>query len=320
VSAFPVRACVCGVGLLLAVLAAPAAAAPNLLTNGGFETFGGAQTVFSDTVPDLAALTTVSGGFALTAGVLTSNRAAPGRAEAVVTNSDDYSSGTFQVRVTPLDTHPELTAGQVRAAGDDRGPTGWLGRADRDRGPAGPRPRRRVGERRGRPPAAVLRVGGVRRRSPADGCRVGVDHVHTAGCDQLRGRIGRRSVMAVESPSGTTTTLGIVDPISSPRRLDHALDAVVSSNSTWQLSVAGSGDFADAAGKTFPLAQLGWQRTGSGAGFTPFSTAAGTISTGAATPAGGTPTPLDLRLTVSYADPISSLPFQSSLTYMAATP
>jgi hypothetical protein len=73
-------------------------------------------------------------------------------------------------------------------------------------------------------------------------------------------------------------------------------------------------------GATFPLAQLGWQRTGSGAGFTPFSTAAGTISTGAATPAGGTPTPLDLRLTVSYADPISSLPFQSSLTYMAATP
>ena len=108
-----VRAFVCSAGLLLACVCVPAAAAPNLLTNGGFETFGAGQTVFSDSLPDLAAWTTVSGGFTLAGGILTSNGAGSSRDLAIVANSSDYTAGTMQAVITPVDVQPQLTGGVV---------------------------------------------------------------------------------------------------------------------------------------------------------------------------------------------------------------
>ena len=119
--------------------------------------------------------------------------------------------------------------------------------------------------------------------------------------------------------SASSVDFGGVDPISSPFVLAPALTATVTSNTTWSLSLAGSGNFADGTGKTFPLAQLGWRLNG-GTTYTAASTTAQTVTTGVATGSSGTANPIDFRLQVTYADPVSSQPFQTTLTYTATTP
>ena len=70
------RAGLCCAAVLTAGIAVPAAAAPNLVTNGGFETWGANQTVFSDTFPDLTAWTITLGSYTgPTGGAITSRGA-----------------------------------------------------------------------------------------------------------------------------------------------------------------------------------------------------------------------------------------------------
>ena len=122
------------------------------------------------------------------------------------------------------------------------------------------------------------------------------------------------------SLSASSVDFGGVDPISSPFVLAPAVTATVTANTTWSLSLTGSGDFADGTGKTFPLSQLGWRLDGSGAGYAAVSTSAQSVTTGVANTPSGTASGIDFRLQVTYADPVSSQPFQTSLTYTATTP
>ena len=147
--------------------------------------------------------------------------------------------------------------------------------------------------------------------------RVQLDGSGRAGFDDLSLSVTPSVTLRL---SASSVDFGGVDPISSPFVLSPALTATVTSNTTWSLAFAGSGDFADGTGKTFPLAQLGWRLTGSGAGYTAASTASQTLTTGVANTPSGTATPIDLRLQVTYADPVSSQPFQTTLTYIATTP
>jgi len=110
-----------------------------------------------------------------------------------------------------------------------------------------------------------------------------------------------------------------VDPLSSPFTLNRAATATVTSNSNWALSLQGAGNFSDGTGKTFPLSQLGWRVNG-GASFAPLSTAAQAVTSGAPNTPAGTGTPLDFQLQVTYADPVSSQPFNTTVTYTATTP
>jgi len=68
------------------------------------------------------------------------------------------------------------------------------------------------------------------------------------------------------------------------------------------------------------LVGLGWRLGASTGVFTPLSTAAMTVTSGGATSSSGAASPLDMQLTVTYADPISANSFQTSLTYIALTP
>jgi hypothetical protein len=120
--------------------------------------------------------------------------------------------------------------------------------------------------------------------------------------------------------SGASVDFGGVDPLSSPFNLSPALTATVTANQAWSLAVQGGGDFADGTGKTYPLARLGWRLTGSGAAYTALSTSAQSVTTGSANVPAGTATPIDFQLQVTYADPVSSQPFQTTLTYIATTP
>jgi len=120
--------------------------------------------------------------------------------------------------------------------------------------------------------------------------------------------------------SAGSVDFGGVDPLSSPFVLAPALSATVTANLAWALSAQGSGDFADGTGKTYPLARLGWRLNGSGSAYAPFTTAAQAVTTGAANTPSGTSVPIDFRLQVTYADPVSSQPFQTTLTYIATTP
>jgi hypothetical protein len=113
---------------------------------------------------------------------------------------------------------------------------------------------------------------------------------------------------------------GTVDPLSSPFTRTSALTTTVTSNAPWSLTVAGSGDFGDGLGKVFPLGRLGWRLGGSTGAFTPLSTTATTVNSGNATTSTGMASPLDMQLTVTYADPVSANSFQTSLTYIALTP
>jgi hypothetical protein len=122
------------------------------------------------------------------------------------------------------------------------------------------------------------------------------------------------------SLSAGSVDFGGVDPISSPFVLSPALRATVTANSNWSLSFQGGGDFADGTGKTYPLARLGWRLTGSASAYTAVSTTAQAITSGIANSPSGTATPIDFQLQVTYADPVSSQPFQTTLTYIAATP
>jgi len=122
------------------------------------------------------------------------------------------------------------------------------------------------------------------------------------------------------SLSSGSVEFGTVDPLSSPFTRPSALTATVTSNAPWSLTVAGSGDFGDGLGKIFPLARLGWRLGASTGVFTPLSTAAMTVTSGGATSSSGAASPLDMQLTVTYADPISANSFQTSLTYIALTP
>jgi hypothetical protein len=120
--------------------------------------------------------------------------------------------------------------------------------------------------------------------------------------------------------SAASVDFGGVDPLSSPFDRTPALSATVTANLAWALSVQGSGDFADGTGKTYPLAGLGWRLNGSGSAYAPFTTTAQAVTTGAANSPSGTSVPIDFRLTVTYTDPVSSQPFQTTLTYIATTP
>ena len=120
--------------------------------------------------------------------------------------------------------------------------------------------------------------------------------------------------------STASIDFGGVDPLSSPFTLTPALSATVAANLAWSLSVQGAGAFTDGSGKSYPLSRMGWRLNGSAGTFTPRSTAAQTVTTGAANTPIGTTTPVDFQLQVTYADPISSQPFQTTLTYIATTP
>src|SRR5262249_55856366 len=92
---------------------ANSAAAPNLVSNPGFETSGASTTVFSDTLPDLTPWQITSGGFSLSSGLLTSNGAGSSTDLAVVRNSQDYQDGTLTVHAAPLNVVPQMVGGAV---------------------------------------------------------------------------------------------------------------------------------------------------------------------------------------------------------------
>jgi len=100
---------VTGVSLLLP----GASLAANLIANPGFETAGGAGTVFSDTLPDLSAWQIVSGNYTLSGGVATSQGFGPSTDLAAVRNAQDYQDGTFTVVTTPLTVAPQEIGGAV---------------------------------------------------------------------------------------------------------------------------------------------------------------------------------------------------------------
>ena len=85
-----------------ALLPAGAARAANLIANPGFETAGSTGTVFTDTLPDLAAWQITSGNFTLASGSLTSQGMGPSTDAAVVRNSQDYQDGTLSMTVVPV--------------------------------------------------------------------------------------------------------------------------------------------------------------------------------------------------------------------------
>src|SRR5439155_11682101 len=117
-------------------------------------------------------------------------------------------------------------------------------------------------------------------------------------------------VVSLSLTSGSVA-FGCVGPLSSPVGLAPALSATTTANLAWALSVQGSGDFADGTGKSYPRSRLGWRLDGSAAAYAPFSTTAQAVTTGAANTPSGTGVPIDLRLQVTYADPVSSQPFQT---------
>jgi hypothetical protein len=121
------------------------------------------------------------------------------------------------------------------------------------------------------------------------------------------------------SVSSSSVDFGGVDPLSSPFTLNRAATATVTSNSDWALSLQGAGNFSDGTGKTFPLSQLGWRVNGGGA-FAPVSTTSQAVMSGAPNIPVGTATPLDFQLQVTYVDPVSSQPFNTTVTYTATTP
>jgi hypothetical protein len=474
------RAAACVLGVAGLGLLAPASSlAANLIANPGFETAGSAGTVFSDTLPDLAAWQITSGNYTLSGGVVTSQGFGPSTDLAIVSDSQDYQDGAFTVSTTPLTVAPQETGGVViryrdtsnfylcgitkgsvvvqrRLAGNDvvlasasytsavgssytltataagsqisckvTGPggtatasandgnfaSGNIGVAAINSNPSQLRQMKfsqpsmsaAVPQSWSAPSVLAGRPGLVPDRiAPANGGSAYLQlfggsaafsgfsqqasiSVAPGSAYTLTAAIrtdavsGAAKVLAIQS-SGTTTTLaavsgttawtvystsfttgptttsvtvrlqldgsgrasfddlslattpavalalstgsvdfGGVDPISSPFVLAPALTATVTSNTTWTLSLAGSGDFADGSGKTFPLAQLGWRVSGAGA-FTAASTTAQTVTTGVSNTPSGTAAPIDLRLQVTYADPVSSLPFQTTLTYTATTP
>jgi hypothetical protein len=463
----------------LALLTPVASFAANLIANPGFETAGASGTVFSDTLPDLAAWQITSGNYTLGGGVVTSQGFGPSTDLAIVRNSQDYEDGAFTMSTTPLTVAPQETGGVViryrdtsnfylcgitkgsvlvqrRLAGNDvvlgsasytsavgssytltataagsqitckvTGPggtatasatdgnfaSGNVGVAAINSNPSQLRQMKfsqpsmsaAVPQSWAAPSALAGRPGLVPdRMAPANGGSAYLQlfggsatfsgysqqasiSVAPGSAYTLTAAIrtdavsGAAKVIAIQS-SGTTTTLaavsgttawtvystsftigptttsvtvrlqldgsgrasfddlslattpavalalstssvdfGGVDPISSPFVLAPALTATVTSNTTWTLTLAGSGDFADGTGKTLPLAQLGWRLHGASA-YTAASTTAQTVTTGVANTPSGTAAPIDLRLQVTYADPVSSQPFQTALTYTATTP
>jgi hypothetical protein len=463
------------------VLVPDAAAAPNLISNPGFESAGAPATVFSDSLPDFTAWQTTSGGFALAGGLLTSTGAGSSTDLAVVRNSQDYQDGTLTVRAAPLVVVPQQVGGAVvryrdasnfylcgltknqvvvqrRLAGADSvlasapyapvplttytitatvtgnqitcgvsdGTTsatataadasftsGMIGVASENTNPSQVRQMRfaqpvtmsaaaplswsGIGVLAGRPGmvpdliAPANSGAGYLQLFGGSGAFSGYSQQATiaaAGATiyTLSAAIrsesvsGAAKVIAIES-GGTTTTLasvsgttawtvysttfttqpgttwitvrlrldgsgragfddlalttsplvnlsissgsvdfGGVDPLSSPFDIAPALSATATANLAWSLSVQGSGDFADGTGKTYPLSRLGWRLDGSAAAYAPISTSPQAVTTGAANTPSGSAIPIDFRLQVTYADPVSSQPFQTTLTYIATTP
>jgi hypothetical protein len=460
---------------------ANAAAAPNLISNPGFETAGGSSTMFSDTLPDFTAWQFTSGGFSSSAGLLAATGAGSSTDLAVVRNSQDYQDGTLTVQATPLAVVPQLVGGamvryrdasnfyvcgltknqvvvQRRLAGTDSvlasavyapvaltaytitatvsgsqitcgfsGGTatatasatdtsfasGMIGVASINSNPtqvrqmqfaqpvtmaaAAPGSWSGLGALAGRPGmvpdriapansgAAYLQLfGGSGTFSgysqQATIAAVGSSSYTLSSAIRTEAVSGGAKVIAIES-GGTTTTLatvsgttawtvysttfttqpgttwitvrlrldgsgrvsfddlsltvapvvglslsagsvdfGGVDPLSSPFILAPALSATTTANLAWALSVQGSGDFVDGTGKSYPLGRLGWRVDGSAAAYAPFSTTAQAVTTGAANAPAGAAVPIDFQLQVTYADPVSSQPFQTTLTYTATTP
>ena len=87
---------------------------------------------------------------------------------------------------------------------------------------------------------------------------------------------------------------------------------------TWTLAAYGSGPFGDGTGKTIPLADLAWRRSGTST-FTSFTTTAATIATGAATTAG---VGRAARLPANHRLPRSGVhvAYSTTITYIATTP
>jgi hypothetical protein len=459
---------------------ANAVAAPNLISNPGFETSGSSTTVFSDPLPDFTAWQTTSGGFILSAGVLTSTGTKATTDLAVVRNSQDYQDGTLTVRVSQPTVVAQLVGGAVvryrdasnfylcglnksavvvqrRMAGTDTvlasaaytavalttytltatvtgsqvkcvvsdGSTtatatatdasfasGMIGiasintmtatRQTRFTQPvtmaaAAPQSWTGIGLLAGRPGMVPDRI------APANSGTAYLQLFGGAGtfsgysqqatitaaastaytlsaAIRTEAVSGGAKVIAIES-GGTTTTLasvtgtsawavysttfttqpgttwitvrlrldgtgrasfddlvlsvapsvslalsassvdfGGVDPLSSPFVLTPALSATTTANLAWALSVQGSGDFADGTGKTYPLVRLGWRLNGGAGAYAALSTSTQAVTAGAANTPSGTAVPIDFRLQVTYADPVSSQPFHTTLTYIATTP
>jgi hypothetical protein len=463
------------------LLPSAAAAAPNLIGNPGFETAGTSTTMYSDTLPDMAAWQITAGNLTLAAGALTSQGSASSTDIAVVRNSQDYQDGVLTLTATPLAVAAQETGGAVvryrdssnfylcgltknalvvkrRLAGTDSviatasytpavnsayaltvtasgttisckavGPggvtatatatdssfaTGMIGvaaintsspqRQMRFTQPvtmtaAAPQSWSGVAVLSGRPGMVADRIAPANSGSAYlqlfGGAGTFSGYSQQTSIAVLGGSSytlsaairtdsvsGGAKVLAIE-PDGTTTTLasvtgttgwtvystnfttqpatttltvrlrldgsgrasfddlglsvtpsvalslsagsvdfGGVDPISSPFVLSPALSATVTANTNWSLSFQGGGDFADGTGKSYPLARLGWRLTGSGSGYTAVSTTTQAISSGVANSPAGTATPIDFQLQVTYADPVSSQPFQTTLTYIATTP
>lgn len=464
-------------------LLVPAAArAANLIGNPGFETPGATATMFSDTLPDLAAWQVTAGSYTVAGGSITSQGSGSSDDLAVVRNSQDYQDGTLAVAAVPLTVAPQLTGGAIvryqntanfylcgltknslvvqrRLAGNDSviasaaytpvanssyaltvtatgssitcravGPGGVTATATASDGSftsgmigvgsinANPAQQRQMRYSQpvtmtttapaswsgptvvsGRPGMIYDQVapansgsdylqlfggaGSFAAYSQQATIAVSAGSSYTISAAIRTDAVsGSAKVLAIES-GGTTTTLasvsgttawtvysttfvtqpttssvtvrlrldgsgrasfddlsleitptvslalsvgsvdfGSVDPLSAPFTQAPALTATTTSNTNWALSAQGTGDFADGTGNTFPLARLGWRVNGSGSAFTAFSTSAQVIATGTANTPAGTGTPLDFRLQVTYADPSSSQPFQTTLTYIATTP
>jgi len=475
-----VAACALLVGGCLLLPAA--ARATNLIANPGFETAGASGTMFSDTLPDMAAWQVTSGNYTLAGGSITSQGSGSSDDLAVVRNSQDYQDGTLTLTAVPLAVAPQLTGGAVvryqdandfylcgltknalvvqrRLAGNDQtiastsyspaagssyaltatatgtsisckavGPGGATATATATDGSfasgmigvgainsnpsqtrqmrfsqpvtmtaAGPESWSGLTVAAGRPGmildhvapansgASYLQLFGgsgtfAGYSQQASIAAAGGSSYTLTAAIRTDAVSGSARVLAIES-GGTTTTLasvsgttawtvysttfvtqpgttsvtvrlrldgsgrasfddlalaitpsvslalsvgsvdfGSVDPLSSPFAQALAVNATTTSNTNWALSVQGTGNFADGTGKTFPLGRLGWRVNGSGASFTPFTTTAQSVATGAANTPAGTGTPLDFQLQVTYADPSSSQPFQTTLTYVATTP
>jgi hypothetical protein len=100
--------------LLAAAVLSPAGAlaATNLIANPGFETNGSQTMMFTDpTLPNLLPYTVTSGGATGASGSITPTGAARTSDVVVVTGSDDYTDGTFQVQGTPVDVRTGLSGG-----------------------------------------------------------------------------------------------------------------------------------------------------------------------------------------------------------------
>ena len=108
------RAAFLACSLLAAAVLSPvgALAATNLIQNPGFETDGTTTTMFTDqSIPDMQPYTVALGGATASGGSVVPTGAARSSDVVVVTGSNDYTDGTFQMQGTPVTLRTGLSGG-----------------------------------------------------------------------------------------------------------------------------------------------------------------------------------------------------------------